>query len=170
MGMNAGFFVSDRGQGKTVWFLGTQMQLRAQGDQTNGSFGVIEQVLPSGFAPPVHIHHGEDEAFYLLEGEASFTCGDETINAHPGTFIFFPRNVPHWFQIKGDQPARLLQFNFPAGLEHFFIEAGEVSEDSENHPVTHESIEKMAMTAPKYFLEILGPPPQEIGEENIPST
>jgi hypothetical protein len=26
------------------------------------------------------------------------------------------------------------------------------------------------MTAPKYFLEILVPPPQEIGEENIPST
>lgn len=169
MGTKTGFFASYRGQGKTVWFLGTQMHLRAQGDQTNGAFGVIEQVLPPGFAPPVHVHHGEDEAFYLLEGKASFTCGDKTIDAHPGTFIFLPRNVPHWFQIEGDQPARLLQFNFPAGLENFFIEAGKVFVDSENPPVTRESIEKMAVTAPKYSLEILGPPPQKLPEENTPS-
>lgn len=161
MGKKTGFFATNRDQGKTVWFLGTKMHLRAHGYQTNGAFGVIEQVLPPGFAPPVHVHHAEDEAFYLLEGKASFTCGDETIDAQPGTFIFFPRNVPHWFQIQGEQPARLLQFNFPAGLENFFIEAGEISVASENHPVTPEKIEKMALTAPKYSLEILGPPPQK---------
>lgn len=162
MGINTGFFASDQGRGKTVWFLGTKMTLRAHGDQTSGAFGAIEQELPPGFTPPVHIHHNEDEAFYLLEGEASFTCGDETIDAQPGSFIFFPRNIPHWFRIKGDKPARLLQFNFPAGLENFFIEAGELSAEFENRPATRENIEKMIMIAPKYLLEILGPPPQEI--------
>ncbi|MEJ5313502.1 MULTISPECIES: cupin domain-containing protein [Anaerolinea] len=160
MESKTGFFFSERGQGVTVWFLGTRMQLRANGDHTNGSFGLIEQVLPPGFSPPVHVHHGEDEAFYLLEGEASFTCGDETVHAHPGTLIFFPRGIPHWFRITGDQQARLIQFNFPAGLENFFIEAGEVCEDSKPHPITQEGIEKMLHTAIKYQIEILGPPPQ----------
>ena len=85
-----GFFVSDREKGSMVWFLGTLMDIRANKEQTKGSFGLIEQVLPPGFSPPLHVHHAEDEAFYLLEGQASFTCGKQTVKAQPGTFVFFP--------------------------------------------------------------------------------
>jgi len=59
-----------------VWFLGTLMILPATAEQTQGAFGLIEQILPPGFAPRLHVHHNEDEAFYLVEGEASFTCGE----------------------------------------------------------------------------------------------
>ena len=155
-----GFFISDRDKGAPVWFLGTLMDLRATGAQTKGSFGLIEQVLPPGFKPPLHTHHGEDEAFYLLEGEASFTCGDRTVAARPGSFIFFPRDIPHWFRIEGNQPARLLQFNFPAGLENFFKEAGEEARDPKTPPAGPPDIGKMASLAPGYRLEILGPAPE----------
>ena len=155
-----GFFISDREKGSLVWFLGTLMDLRASGTQTKGSFGLIEQVLPPGFTPPLHIHHGEDEAFYLLEGEASFTCGEQTAKAKPGTFIFFPRDIPHWFRIEGDQPARLLQFNFLAGLENFFKEAGVEAHDFSSAPDGPPDFEKMMTTAPGYHLEILGPAPE----------
>jgi quercetin dioxygenase-like cupin family protein len=160
MNSSDGFFISERDQGSLVWFLGTLMNLRATGEQTRDSFGLIEQVLPPGFTPPLHIHHGEDEAFYLLEGQASFTCGDRTAQAQPGSFIFFPRDIPHWFRIEGDQPARLLQFNFPAGLEHFFQQAGEHVADPKTPPAGPPDFEKMASAAPVYRLEILGPIPE----------
>ena len=155
-----GLYASERENGSLVWFLGTLMDLRATGAQTNGAFGLIEQQLPPGFMPPVHVHHGEDEAFYLLEGEATFTSGDQTVTAHPGTFVFFPRDIPHWFRIEGEQPARLLQFNFPAGLETFFQEAGEKAENSMIPPSTPPNIEKMLSIAPGYRLEIMGPAPE----------
>lgn len=157
--MENGFFISNRETGPTISFLGTLMKLRAAGDQTRGNFGLIEQVLPPGFTPPLHVHHREDEAFYLLEGEATFVCGDERVNAGPGSFVFFPRDIPHWFRIEGDRPARLLQFNFPAGLENFFQEAGEAVEEGQTAPAGAPNIEKMAAAAPRFQLEILGPPP-----------
>lgn len=155
-----GFFVSERNRSESVWFLGTLMHLRATGEQTNGAFGLIEQVLPPGFTPPLHVHHKEDEGFYLLEGEATFVCGEERVKAMPGSFIYFPRDIPHWFRIEGNQPARLLQYNFPAGLEHFFVEAGEPARDQQP-PSGPPDIGKMAAIAPRYGLEIFGPPPED---------
>jgi len=148
-----------RDEGQSIWFLGTRMILKATGEQTNGAYGLIEQILPPGFASPFHVHHSEDEAFYLLEGEASFTCGDRTMKAFPGSYIFFPRDIPHWFRIEGTQPARLLQFNFPAGLENFFVEAGEPALELILPPDGTPDFEKLASTAAKYNVEILGPPP-----------
>ena len=148
-----------REAGRPIWFLGTLMTLKATGEQTNGAYGLIEQVLPPRFASPLHVHHREDEAFYLLEGEATFTCGDQRMNASPGSYIFFPRDIPHWFCIKGTQPARLLQFNFPAGLENFFVEAGEPAPKLTLPPAGPPDVENLASTAAKYDIEILGPPP-----------
>ena len=152
-------FALDQQDGKSVWFLGTLMTLKATAEQTNGAFGLIEQTLSPGFSPPLHVHHREDEAFYLLEGEASFYCGDQRFSARPGTLVFFPRNIPHWFRIEGNGPARLLQFNFPSGLENFFVEAGEPATDAKSPPDGPPNFEKMLAAAAKYDLEILGPPP-----------
>lgn len=143
----------------SVWFLGSLMSLKASGEQTGGAFGLIEQVLPPGFAPPLHIHHDEDEAFYLLEGEMSFTCGDQTTRAKPGSFIFFPRDIPHWFRVEGTKSARLLQLNAPAGLERFFVEAGKPATELVLPPAELPDLEKLVSIAAKYNLEILGPPP-----------
>lgn len=148
-----------REEGQSVWFLGTLMTLKAGKEQTNGAYGLIEQVLGPGFASPFHVHHSEDEAFYLLEGEATFTCGDKTMKARPGSYIFFPRDIPHWFRIEGDQTARLLQFNFPAGLENFFVEMGEPALALTLPPAGPPDFAKLTATAARYDIEILGPPP-----------
>lgn len=157
MKSNTGFFASDPNNSGRIWFLGTQMRLAVNSAQTNGAFGLIEQTLPPGFAPPLHVHHREDEAFYVIEGKISFTCGEETFEAFPGTFIFLPRDVPHGFRVKENQSARLLQFSFPGGLEEFFIEAGYTNVEAEHRLVTQEDIERMLRTAPKYGIEILSP-------------
>ncbi len=45
----------------------------------------------------MHIHHGEEEAFYVPGGELTYGVGDQTFPAPPGTLAYLPRNVPHGF-------------------------------------------------------------------------
>jgi quercetin dioxygenase-like cupin family protein len=158
---NAGdAFVLAPGEGTPVWFLGTLMTLKAAGETTRHAFGLIEQVLPPGFAPPPHVHHREDEAFYILEGQLRFSCGDRTWQTTPGTFVFLPRGIVHGFRVEGSQPARLLQFNTPAGIEHFFVQAGEPAQQRALPPAGPPQVDKVLARAEAYGIDIMGPPPE----------
>lgn len=50
------------------------MTVKASGAESGGAFSLIEVQYPPGFAPPLHLHHHEDESFYVLDGEVTFTC------------------------------------------------------------------------------------------------
>src|ERR671929_168065 len=76
----------------------------------------------------LHIHHREDEAFWLLEGRLTVRCGDSTFTAEPGSFTLLPRGVPHTFLVEGDTPARLLSICTPGGFERYFAAAGRPAE------------------------------------------
>ena len=73
-------YVRTRPEGESLWFLGTLMTIKASRAETAGQFSLIEQVLPLGFAPPLHVHHAEDEAFYVLEGALTFFCGGQIMS------------------------------------------------------------------------------------------
>src|SRR5688572_24331195 len=64
-------YVSPR-EAPAIWFLGSLTFVKASRDTTGGAFGLVEQLLPAGFASPYHVHHAEDESFYVIEGEATF--------------------------------------------------------------------------------------------------
>lgn len=149
------------GDGTTFWFLGNRFTLKATGEETAGIFGLIEAVQPAGFAAPPHIHHAEDEVLYILAGELTFYCGETTLPARAGSLVCLPRGVPHWFRVEGEEPARLLQWNFPGGLERFFLDAGEPVADPVSPPAGPPDVARMLALAPRYQLEILGPPPAE---------
>jgi len=152
-------YMLSREEGTAVWFLGTLMTVKATGETTRGAFGLIEQELPPGFATPQHVHHGEDEPFYIIEGEVTFFCGGRTMVAASRSFVFLPKGVVHGFTVTSATPARLLQFNFPAGIEHFFVEAGEPAPQRIVPPPGPPNLEKVVALAEKYRFEIVGPPP-----------
>lgn len=147
-----------RGEGDAFWFLGTRMYMKATGETTGGAFGLIEQELPPGFASPLHVHRAEDEPFYILEGEVTFTCGGDSFAASAGSFVFLPRGVAHGFEVTGGGPARLLQLNLPAGVERFFQEAGEPAREGASEPEGPPDLDKVTALAGKYGMELLGPP------------
>jgi quercetin dioxygenase-like cupin family protein len=151
-------YVLGPGEGTAIWFLGTLMTLKATGATTGNTFGLIEQLLPAGFAPPPHVHHSEDEAFYILEGHLVFTCGEHTWDAPVGTFVFLPRDIVHGFRVVGDQQARLLQFNMPAGLEQLFIEAGDPALERTLPPPGPPEIERLLALMARYNFEVVAPP------------
>src|SRR4028118_2440317 len=81
-------------EGRAVWFLGTLVIVKATGEQTGGTFGLIDNTMPAGFASPYHVHRNEDESFYVAEGEMAFYVGDERVEAGPGAFVYGPRGGP----------------------------------------------------------------------------
>ena len=105
-----------RQEGKSFWFLGTLMTLKASTETTNGIFSMIEQLAPVGFAPPMHVHHAEDEAFYIIEGEATYFVGDKTLHAPTGSYVYLPRDVPHSFLIGGSKCCSSLPQNIISRL------------------------------------------------------
>jgi mannose-6-phosphate isomerase-like protein (cupin superfamily) len=44
---------------------------------------------------PLHVHHADDEAWYVLEGALRFRLGEETVQAGPGAAVYAPKGTPH---------------------------------------------------------------------------
>ena len=158
MDANLQILARDRDQGRAYWFLDGLSIIKFSGEETGGTFALIEDRLPAGRATPYHLHHNEDETFYLLEGEATFISGSNKIKATAGTTIFLPRNIAHGFRT--DTPARMLILTTPAGFDRFVVEAGEPAGALELPKPQEPDFHKLTVLAAKYGIDILGPLPE----------
>src|SRR5690348_9249725 len=61
-------------------------------------------VAPQRIAP-LHIHHHDDEAWYVLEGTLGFQIGDAAIEANSMDAVMAPRGIPHTFWNPKPTPA-----------------------------------------------------------------
>ena len=143
-------------QGRTIAVVGDVYRFLATGGDTNGKYALWEAVVPPGGGPPPHVHSREEEGFYVLEGEITFTVGDERIVATARMFANMPVGTPHSFKNETGRPARMLISVAPAGLEQMFFEVGvPVAEGATTAPPpTKDEIEKMLAVAPRYGIEI----------------
>ena len=151
-------YVLGDGEGEAIWFAGALMQVKADAARTDGRFALLDQRVPAGYAVPLHVHRHEDEAWYVLEGEATFHCGDRVFAAGPGGWVFLPRGVPHAFKV-GPTGGRLLTFSAPAGFADFVAEAGEPAPVRAVPPPGPPDVERLVPVAARHGIEILGPPP-----------
>ncbi len=94
-----------------------QISLRVllSGGQTGGTLSVFEDVVEPGIGPGRHIHHGEDETFFVLEGRFDVEIDGVRHHAGPGDVAFVPRGSVHAFRNVGDSPGRLRYAFTPAG-------------------------------------------------------
>src|SRR6266487_264357 len=72
---------------------------------------------------PLHLHHNEDETFYVLEGEVTFLVGDERIDLAAGDYLFAPRDIAHAYVVRSEH-ARMLVTASPGGIEQVFVNLG----------------------------------------------
>src|SRR6202007_298821 len=63
---------------------------------------------PPRFIAPLHLHHHDDEAWYILEGTLRVQRGDEIVEAKAGSGVFVPRGIKHTYWNPTDQPTRYL--------------------------------------------------------------
>lgn len=103
---------------------GVRFSFLADAADTGGAYSVMEVTARPGAEPPPHIHTGEDEAFYILDGAWTFRCGQTPTEAGPGTLLFLPRGLMHGFTAHTDA-CRALVILSPGGLEVAFRELSE---------------------------------------------
>jgi quercetin dioxygenase-like cupin family protein len=151
-----------RDEGEKLSFFGSLTWMKATGEQTGGALGLIEHIVPPGAGSPWHMHHNEDESFYVIEGEILFIVGEERqrLTAGPGTFVFGPRDIPHGFRNKSSAPAHMLLQVTPAGFEQFVLTLSEPAPESGFGPAGPPDMGLVMAEAAKYKVEILGPLPE----------
>lgn len=97
------------------------LDLKVGKDDTDGNLAVFEQTsISQGWGTPLHVHHSQDEVFYVVKGSYYFKVGDETYRLSKGDSIFLPMKVPHaWTQVS--KKGKMLILFQPAGkMEKFF--------------------------------------------------
>ena len=128
-----------------------QIVIKAAGEHTGGAFFLTESTLAPGFAgPPPHRHRQLHDMFYVLEGTLTLRLGYRTVKAGPGSFACVPPGVVHTFRNDSDGPVRLLNFNTPAGFEHYMRDLAEAAQSG---PLTPDVI---ARVASRYDFEFAG--------------
>jgi quercetin dioxygenase-like cupin family protein len=148
--------------GKSFWLLTDLHTFKVVGEDTGGAFALEELMAHTQLGPPPHIHHREDETYYILEGEFEFMDEGRTFTAGPGAFVYLPKGRLHAHKNAGDTPARALVLVVPAGVEEFIEEAGEPATDVSSVPPPPElpELQRIVETAQRYGIEAPPPPAQ----------
>lgn len=138
----------------TIRFFQQTIAVLASAGDTNGTIGAVEVAGPGGAAPPMHVHHREDEAFYIVEGDYRVFVGDDVISAATGTWVWGPRDVPHGYQVRSPR-GRHLSLTMPGGFEAFFEEVADLAAPGTDPRTT---MTQLSVVASRYGVELLGPP------------
>ena len=85
-------------------------------DTPRFNLGILT-VEPGSEGPGTHAHDTEDDSFYILDGEITFTVEGEEIVAGPGTFVLVPDGIPHAIANHGPGEVRFLNVHSPGGFD-----------------------------------------------------
>ncbi len=118
-------------------------------EQTDGAYAVFEFFVPPGSGSPPHIHHREDEAFYVIDDEFEFTIAGQPLRVDAGQSGFGQRSVPHNFKNVGSTPGRMIVTVTPVGLERFFAEVGTPLLSRQDAPVLPSSEDILKLNKPR---------------------
>jgi quercetin dioxygenase-like cupin family protein len=143
--------------GEARWWLGLLAVIKASAADTGGLMTIVEVTNPPGWAAPLHVHHREDESFWILEGSATFQVGDTTIEGHAGDYLFGPRDIPHRYTV-GAAGCRMLFIMTPGGFEDLVIAMSEPAASRTIPPPSkvEPDWERIAAIAKAHGAELLG--------------
>lgn len=117
----------DRFQKRRKVFGTMSIDRKVSGSETDGNLFILENTNDSKGGPPRHLHHGQEEWFYVVEGEYAVEIGDERHRLGPGDSILAPRKTPHVWAHVGEGTGRLIVAFRPAGdVESFFAAMSQV--------------------------------------------
>lgn len=151
-------YILHSGEGEAVWFVNNRATIKASNTQTGGTFGLVEMLAAPGHAPPLHVHHTEDESMWVLQGQLTVQCNGETFTAGPGSFLYMPRGSTHTFRVDSTTPARLLVLLIPGGGEQFFVDAGRPVENDGLPEPAPPDVARLQTVAERFGVEFVGPP------------
>jgi mannose-6-phosphate isomerase-like protein (cupin superfamily) len=148
----ATFFAVACGESRSTDETGN-IQIKVSGADTGGAFVVLEVLTAIDSGAPLHMHHIENEWFYVLDGEYDIHVGERLFNVKAGASVYAPRLVPHTWHDVGETPGRMLVVAQPAGgMEGFAKDLIALGGTGVPDPSA------MRGLFAKYNMEMLGPP------------
>lgn len=143
----------DRSQ-EELYIMGGRFSCIVSSKDTDNDLCIYNTVRQEKGGPAFHLHHHQDEWFYVVKGDFIVKVGDDTFTLKPGDSAFAPRTIPHAFASIGEGESQLLVLFQPAGsMEAFFKEMGKLGTSvSENQ----ERLRKDLWEA--HGMKVVGPP------------
>ncbi|MCC6615591.1 MAG: cupin domain-containing protein [Anaerolineae bacterium] len=118
--------------------------------QDSGGILIVENTFHAPGGPARHLHHAQDEWFYVVEGTFAFEIGQERFTLQPGDSLLGPRGLPHvWAYTGGAARGKILIAFMPAGqMEAFFREVTKANAMPPQDPALWHA----------HGMDLLGPP------------
>jgi quercetin dioxygenase-like cupin family protein len=123
-----------------LWFTNARMQVRLSNRDNESGLSILENIMPHGFSPPLHVHHSENETFYVLEGNFRFEMDGKSTIAGPGDVVHVPAGAKHSFLVTSPDGARCLTIT-QGGFEDMVREA--------SRPATNEGLPEQSIPNPE---------------------
>jgi mannose-6-phosphate isomerase-like protein (cupin superfamily) len=140
-----------KGEGKKTIMIGPDpWSFRITGADIDGRFDFIEATITHLQGPPLHLHHEQDDTFFVLEGILTVQVDDELFDLHAGDLVCAPKGVPHTFANVGKEPVRVIHIMTPGGFDR-------VMEDYASLPVGRPDPQVLEELAHKHKLAFVGP-------------
>ena len=146
------FYVAP-GDGKSYRAVPGEVIRRIAGlSETSGGYALYESVVAPQSGPPLHTHHEDAEAFFILEGIFQVQVGDRLLTMEPGAFVHIPKRTPHAFLNVGTLPGKMLVIFNPRDMDSFFADVEQV------FATGIPDKETLMMAVGKHGAEVVGPP------------
>jgi mannose-6-phosphate isomerase-like protein (cupin superfamily) len=134
----------------SIWGL-IPLSTKLSSRDTAGELFIFEHTHMGEGGPPRHVHHEQDEWFYVVRGEFTIEVGEDKFRLKPGDSLFAPRKVPHAWAHVGDGPGSLITIVSPVGTFETFLR------ETTRHP-TLPSPAEIERAFEANGMKVLGPP------------
>ncbi|WP_345815155.1 cupin domain-containing protein [Paraburkholderia sp. PREW-6R] len=139
-------------------FGGSRARLLVSGEQSAGSYCMIEIFSPAGRATPNHKHGREDETIHMLDGELDVDIEGTLHTLHAGDTLMLHRGTAHQLINRSGRTARYLVLCAPAGFDEFVASCAErLSAPFDPAPPSEAAKDRMRAAAPKFGITLLPP-------------
>jgi mannose-6-phosphate isomerase-like protein (cupin superfamily) len=155
---DVGAYVYGPGAAELRWMGETSTCFLATGEQTRGSFCLVDEQAGRGESVPLHRHPDDMESFYVLEGELTLYVGDQPgVRAVAGSFAHLPGGTVHGFRVESEK-ARYLILTTPRHGE-FYRAITLASRPGGLPPLESIEGEQIKKASKDYGVEFIGPLP-----------
>jgi len=144
-----------------LWFGNTLIFIKLSSQSGTDRISVVEQWMPYGEAPPLHIHQREDEVFHILDGVMRFRVADNEIVGRAGDTVIAPKGVAHAFRVESAAGAHCLTIMCGSDFETMLRQASRIAERPELPEAmapTPEMIGRLVEICAANKIDIIGAP------------
>ena len=140
-----------------LWAGGTVWQVVLGAEQTGGHIALLDQSGRRGDATPMHLHPGEAEIFYVVDGTIRAFHGGTSVDLAAGSAIYLPAGQEHGMGVVSQQ-ARIVTITTPGSFSRF-VQAAGVPVEGDVPAQWEFDVARLMRAAAEHDIEVTGPPP-----------